>query len=122
MQIFDAVMDPISGTLSDQTRSRYGRRRPWMLAALPLCVIFNILLWHHWPALDTNPSARFAYYLICFCLVTLGLTWFIVPYTALTVTISSKDIDRVRLTSARTGNLILGTCTQRNHGETPQGD
>ena len=102
-------MDPITGSLSDQTRSRYGRRRPWMLGALPVVVIFNILLWHYWPSLAGNEPAQFAYYLVCFVMVTLGLTLYMIPYTALTVTISSKDIDRVRLTTARTANLIIGT-------------
>jgi Na+/melibiose symporter-like transporter len=35
--IFDAVTDPLAGSLSDSTRSRFGRRHPWMVAAaLPL--------------------------------------------------------------------------------------
>ena len=35
--LFDAVTDPLAGSLSDATRSRYGRRHPWMVAAaLPL--------------------------------------------------------------------------------------
>ena len=32
-RLWDAVSDPIAGYLSDRTRTRYGRRRPWMAAA-----------------------------------------------------------------------------------------
>jgi GPH family glycoside/pentoside/hexuronide:cation symporter len=40
---WDAVADPIAGYLSDRTRTRLGRRRPWlMLGALPLALGFTL--------------------------------------------------------------------------------
>jgi len=44
-RLWDAVSDPIVGTLSDRTRTRLGRRRPWMLAAVPLLVAFVWMTW-----------------------------------------------------------------------------
>jgi GPH family glycoside/pentoside/hexuronide:cation symporter len=41
--IWDAVNDPLVGYLSDNTRTRWGRRRPWLLAGLPLYVGFLVL-------------------------------------------------------------------------------
>lgn len=41
--IWDAFNDPIMGFLSDRTRTRIGRRRPWLLAAAPLFCLFYIL-------------------------------------------------------------------------------
>ncbi len=41
--IWDAFNDPIAGYLSDRTRTRWGRRRPWMLGAVPVFILASIL-------------------------------------------------------------------------------
>lgn len=41
--IWDAINDPLLGYLSDRTRTRYGRRKPWLLVAAPLFALFFIL-------------------------------------------------------------------------------
>ena len=41
--IWDAANDPLVGYLSDNTRSRLGRRRPWLLTGLPFYVSFLVL-------------------------------------------------------------------------------
>ena len=43
--LWDAVNDPLVSYLSDNTRSRWGRRRPWLLAGLPLYVVFLVLIY-----------------------------------------------------------------------------
>ena len=42
---WDAITDPMVGVLSDRTRSKRGRRRPWLLASAPLLAITSIMLW-----------------------------------------------------------------------------
>ena len=40
-ECFDAIADPVIGKLSDQTKTRWGRRRPWLfLGSFPLCFFF----------------------------------------------------------------------------------
>ena len=44
-RLWDAALDPIIGTWSDRTRTRFGRRHPFMLAAIPLTAATFLLLW-----------------------------------------------------------------------------
>ena len=51
--IFDAMIDPVIGVLSDRTHTRWGRRHPWLYAsALPIALSW-LLLWH--PPEGTGP-------------------------------------------------------------------
>jgi len=43
--LWDAINDPLVGYLSDNTRTRWGRRKPWLLAALPFYAIFLVLIY-----------------------------------------------------------------------------
>src|SRR5690606_21566473 len=43
-RIFDFVIDPMLGRLSDKTRSRWGRRRPWMVAGAPIMMLGSALV------------------------------------------------------------------------------
>ncbi len=53
-RVWDAVSDPLAGYWSDRTRTRFGRRRPWMFAAcVPLGLIF-IALWSPPASLSGN--------------------------------------------------------------------
>lgn len=41
--VWDAFNDPIAGYLSDRTRTRWGRRKPWLLVSVPVFVLSSIL-------------------------------------------------------------------------------
>jgi GPH family glycoside/pentoside/hexuronide:cation symporter len=44
-RLWDACADPAVGFLTDRTRSRFGRRRPWILASAPLLAATFLMLW-----------------------------------------------------------------------------
>ena len=58
--IWDIVNNPLAGYLSDNTRARWGRRRPWLLAALPFTLAFLVLAYAV-PAPFRQGSALFWY-------------------------------------------------------------
>ena len=44
VRIFDVITDPLMGYISDHTRSRFGRRRPWVFAATPIMMLSIYML------------------------------------------------------------------------------
>jgi GPH family glycoside/pentoside/hexuronide:cation symporter len=44
-RIWDAVTDPLMGSISDNTRTRFGRRRPYIFVGAILCGIFFSAIW-----------------------------------------------------------------------------
>ena len=77
-RLLDLVTDPILGHLSDNTRSRWGRRRPWMAAGAILTALVAILMWY--PPLTYGTWASTAYIVGMSVLVfTLGYSMFTIP-------------------------------------------
>ena len=45
-RLFDAVIDPVVGNLSDLTRSRFGRRKPWIAVGTPILMVALYFFFH----------------------------------------------------------------------------
>jgi GPH family glycoside/pentoside/hexuronide:cation symporter len=80
--IWDAVNDPLVGYLSDNTRTRWGRRRPWLLAGLPFYVVLLVLTYAV-PAAFRHGQALFLYAMAIILLFETAFTVMSVNYTAL---------------------------------------
>lgn len=106
-KVWDAVNDPMVGVMSDKTRSRLGRRYPWILAgAIP----FGIFFFLQWivPA-GADQWGLFWYY--TFISIALGWLYTVVnlPYTALTPELTQDYDERTRLNSYRFAFSIGGS-------------
>ena len=62
----DAIDNPVYGFLSDRTRTKWGRRRPWLLIGAPLLVLCFILFFN--PPAFLAPGSAFSYVLIMYML------------------------------------------------------
>jgi len=94
-RIFDALTDPIMGFISDNTTSRWGRRRPYIFVGAILSGIFFIILWQLDPA-DTV-DYNFWYFLIMSMVFLIGNTMFATPLIGLGYEMTSDYNERTRL-------------------------
>jgi GPH family glycoside/pentoside/hexuronide:cation symporter len=94
-RIFDAITDPIMGFISDNTTSRFGRRRPYIFVGAILSGIFFALLWQ----LNENNSQMFNfwYFLIFSMVFLIGNTMFATPLVGLGYEMTSDYNERTRL-------------------------
>lgn len=93
--IFDAITDPLIGYLSDNTRSRWGRRHPWIVGSIiPMGAAFYFL-WHPPGFIDTD-NWLFAWLVICNVTMRTALTMFLVPAYAMVAELTSDYDQRTR--------------------------
>ena len=105
-RIVDAVTDPAIGWLSDRTRTRWGRRRPWLaIAAVPLVVSAGLL--YVPPSLSRTGST--VWFAVCFLAMAVLSTAVLVPYRALGPELTADFEERTRLFGLREGALVVGT-------------
>jgi GPH family glycoside/pentoside/hexuronide:cation symporter len=104
---WDYLNDPLIGHISDRTRSRWGRRRPFLLfGALPFALAF-ILMWTHPPI--QSQVALAIYYALAYVLFDSAATFVYMPYYALTPELTSNYDERTTLTTYRMFFSILGS-------------
>ncbi|WP_413467390.1 MFS transporter [Pleurocapsa sp. FMAR1] len=111
-KVGDAINDPIAGILSDRTRTRWGRRIPWMLfGAIP----FGIFFFLQWivPTFSEDPNVNnwglFVYYVVVATLFNIAYTAVNLPYTALTPELTQDYDERTNLNSFRFAFSIGGS-------------
>uniref|UniRef100_A0A8D3BTV2 MFSD2 lysolipid transporter A, lysophospholipid b n=1 Tax=Scophthalmus maximus TaxID=52904 RepID=A0A8D3BTV2_SCOMX len=103
---WDAVTDPTVGFLVSRSPwTRFGRMLPWILLSTPLAVLSYFLIWYVPPFED----GKVIWYLVFYCLFQTLQTCFHVPYSALTMFISSEQKERDSATAYRMTVEVLGT-------------
>ena len=94
-RLFDAFIDPVMGYVSDNTRSRWGRRRPYIFAGAILSGIALAVLWQL-PRGETE-SFYFWYFLAGSVIFYVGYTIFAAPWVALGYELTPDYHERTRL-------------------------
>ena len=94
-RLYDAITDPIMGYISDNTHSRWGRRRPYIFIGAILSGVVFVLLWQMDPA--AGGSHNFWYYLLVSLLFFTCETVFATPYVAMGYELTDDYNERTRL-------------------------
>ncbi|MFV2091162.1 MAG: MFS transporter, partial [Pseudomonadales bacterium] len=103
----DALTDPLMGWMTDSTRSRWGRRRPWILFGAPTAAITFYLMFTPPESLHgANAAAWFAATYACYYLFH---TIYIIPHNGLGPELTLDYNERSMLFGIREGFVVFGT-------------
>ncbi len=94
-RVWDAVIDPLMGFITDNTRSRYGRRKPYIVVGAVLAGLSYIAMWQLNPA--NGVMHNFIYFTVLSLVFYTALTVFAAPYVAMGYEMSQDFHERTRL-------------------------
>jgi GPH family glycoside/pentoside/hexuronide:cation symporter len=107
-KMLDVFTDPPMGIISDRTKSKYGRRRPWMLGASFFCgasfaLLFNVPV--------GSLSLTYMVIVAALALYALSYTAFQIPYMAMPAEMTDDYHQRTKVMSWRVVFMTLGNMT-----------
>ena len=94
-RVFDSITDPIMGFISDNTKSRWGRRRQYVFIGAIIMGLAFVIMWQLYRVDGVNYN--FTYFLLWSFLFYLGLTIFSVPYVAMGYEMSNDFHERTSI-------------------------
>lgn len=95
IRLFDMIADPLVGWASDRFPTRFGLRRPWMVASLPLIVTGT------WHVFFASPGTSISTIAIWCAVMHLGYTLMVVPHGGWGLELSDDYHERTRIMGAR---------------------
>jgi GPH family glycoside/pentoside/hexuronide:cation symporter len=94
-RIFDSITDPIMGFISDNTRSKWGRRRQYVFTGAVIMGIAFVVMWQLYR--ENGLEYNFTYFMVFSFVFYLGLTIFSVPYVAMGYEMSDDFHERTNI-------------------------
>ena len=96
---WDSITDPLMGILSDRTRSKFGRRRPYfLLGSIPVLISW-VMLWHSFGI--SGQAAKIIYFMFAYIFFSTAFTIVMVPYNAILADMTSDYNKRSAYTGMR---------------------
>jgi GPH family glycoside/pentoside/hexuronide:cation symporter len=106
-RIWDAVTDPLAGYWSDRTRTRWGRRRPWLVASIFPLTLFGWMVWA--PPIALEGPSLVAWVTVAMLGFSTATTVFMVPHQALGAELTDDAHERTRVFAWREFFAVAGT-------------
>jgi len=100
-RIWDGVIDPVIGLMTDRTRSRFGRRRPYYLLGLLPVVVSYICMWYSFGIPNESPALKTLYYILAYFFFVTAMSIISVPHESLMPEIAPEYSLRVHYNSAK---------------------
>lgn len=98
-KLWDAVTDPVVGSISDKTRSRFGRRRIFFLVGIIPVFVSFVMMWYSFGI--TGETTKFIYHMLAYMLFGTAFTIVMVPYNAILPEITDDYNERTGYTTIR---------------------
>lgn len=108
--VSDAFLDPLIGSISDNTRSRFGRRLPYMFVAVLPTALFYALIFSIPPELKGWALAGYAGFILL--ALRISTSFYFLPYAAVSAELSTDYTERSSVFAYRTfinciGNIVV---------------
>ena len=105
VRIWDAINDPIMGTIVDNTKSRWGKFRPWILIGTVLNSIILIFVFFK-PDMAVDSVGLMVYVTIFYTLWGMSYTLMDIPFWSMIPALTSSQVEREEISSI-TSSLTL---------------
>ena len=105
-RILDAVTDPLVGYMSDHTRSRWGRRKPYIFISNPILFVAFILVWV--PPVEGMSITNVFFLALTLFFYYWGYTGVLIPWFAVLPEMSRKNEERVKIASIGVALGVFG--------------
>ncbi len=106
-KVWDAITDPVTGYYSDRTKTRWGRRRPYMFVGAIASFFSMIMIFT--PVSLSSQMKLFIYFTFVYCLLNTAYTLVNIPYAALLPELTQNYHERTILTGWRMSFAVIGT-------------